>query len=135
MMRSTSSWVKPQGAREVVGSCCRIARSTALRDLFALLATSPEPISRSTEQQAFASGLKHSDGERLLDGKLVRLAAPMDPWLPPVYEAASGWVHLSPLHITSPLSLDEQRMTLGMEFPIRYQDRLPALFLAEIQVP
>jgi hypothetical protein len=79
-------------------------------------------------------GLKHSDGERLMDGKLVRLAAPMHPWLPAVYEAASGWVHLSPLHISSPLTLDKQEeRTLRMEFPLRYQDRLSVKFLAEIQ--
>jgi len=76
--------------------------------------------------------LKHSDGELLRDRKLVELAEPMHPWLPSVYEAASGWVHLSPLHLTAGVSLDEQEASLGMEFPLRYE-RLPAQFLAEMQ--
>jgi hypothetical protein len=59
----------------------------------------------------------HSDGEQLRDHKLVDLAEPMQPWLPPVYEAASGWMHLSPLRFTSPLTLDEQKATLGMGVP------------------
>ena len=41
------------------------------------------------------------DGRKLTDRKLVELAAPHHDWLPPVYEATSGWIHLSPFHITS----------------------------------
>jgi len=88
-----------------------------------------------SEMETSASSMETLDGERLLDGKLVRLAAPMDPWSPPVYEAASGWVHLSPLHITPPLSLDEQRMTLGMEFPIRFRIGSRRGFLLRSRVP
>jgi hypothetical protein len=76
--------------------------------------------------------IKHTDGELLRDRKLVSLAAPRHEWLGPVYEAASGWVHMSPLHFTAPVDLDEATATLGMEFPLRYE-RLPVRFLAEIQ--
>ena len=43
--------------------------------------------------------MRDGDGKRLLDGRLVELAGEHHPWLPPVYEATSGWVHLSPVHL------------------------------------
>lgn len=51
--------------------------------------------------------MKGPDGERLLDWKLVELAKAVHPWLPPVYQATSGWVHLSPLHARMSWSIEE----------------------------
>jgi hypothetical protein len=74
----------------------------------------------------------HDDGKPLTDGKLVQLASPFHEWIKPVYEEASGWIHLSPLHFTGHLGLDEAAQTLQMEFPLG-RERIPARFLAEVQ--
>lgn len=79
--------------------------------------------------------MKGPDGHPLLDHRLVKLAAPFHDWLPPVYDAASGWVHFSPLHATTPWSIegggkDEGAKLLGK---ILYQiDEYPETFLQEV---
>ena len=116
----------------VAGPLVRLQLDNLVRVSYLARYPKPHDLSLELLKGAEFRKLRHSDGERLRDRKLVSLAEPMHPWLPPVYEAASGWVHLSPLHFTSPLTLDEQKRTLGMEFPLRYE-RLPPSFLAEIQ--
>jgi len=43
--------------------------------------------------------MKDAEGKRLLDSRLVELASEHHDWIAPVYEATSGWVHLSPVHV------------------------------------
>lgn len=38
-------------------------------------------------------------GKLLSDHRLVELAEDRHPWLKPVYELSSGWVHFSPTHV------------------------------------
>lgn len=52
--------------------------------------------------------MRDADGKRLLDGRLVELAAEHHPWLAPVYEATSGWVHLSPVHLYTSWKVTEE---------------------------
>jgi hypothetical protein len=116
----------------VAGPLVRLQLDNLVRVCYMAVYPNPHDLSMELLGGTEFRKLKHSDGEPLRDRKLVDLAEPMHPWMPPVYEAASGWIHLSPLHFTSPLTLDEQKATLGMEFPVRYE-RIPARFLGEMQ--
>ena len=51
--------------------------------------------------------LKDAEGHRLTDKRLGELAAPHHPWIADVYDATSGWVHLSPSHVTATWQLKE----------------------------
>ncbi|MFI5040776.1 MAG: hypothetical protein ACHQNA_02830 [Acidimicrobiales bacterium] len=78
--------------------------------------------------------MRAPDGERLLDWKLVQLATDFHPWLPPVYEATSGWVHLSPLLArmgwhTESTDLGEH--VLAGRFPLTPED-IPVSALEEL---
>jgi hypothetical protein len=78
--------------------------------------------------------MKAPDRERLLDGKLVRLAAEHHPWVPPVYEATSGWVHLSPIHALMPWSArtsDDETTALEGRFPLQ-AEQIPRSLLEEL---
>lgn len=63
--------------------------------------------------------MKDNTGHRLLDGRLVELAGEHHPWLPPVYEATSGWVHLSPVHVYTSwqVNAEDDAPTLSGHFP------------------
>ena len=45
--------------------------------------------------------MKDADGEFLSDTRLLALARPHHGWVEPVYRRTSGWVHLSPDHLTA----------------------------------
>lgn len=78
--------------------------------------------------------MKAPDGDRLLDWKLVKLASEFHPWLPPVYEATSGWVHLSPMHALMPWNLDggeDGSASLQGMFPLR-PEQIPRTALEEL---
>ena len=79
--------------------------------------------------------MKAPDGGRLLDWKLVDLAKEFHPWLPAVYEATSGWVHLSPLHARMSWSIertsDDGEEALQGRFPLQPQE-IPVSALQEL---
>jgi hypothetical protein len=61
--------------------------------------------------------LTHSDGRRLTDATLNKLAAEAGlGWLPDVYASASAWVHLSSHHATAPVLRRANRFEF--EFPM-----------------
>ena len=82
---------------------------------------------------------KDSEGKLLTDRRLVELAAEAHPWLKGVYEASSGWVHLSPdlLHAVVEFSNraenegDPPEMWVGVGIPIR-RERIPLQALEEL---
>jgi len=80
---------------------------------------------------------KDAHGKRLTDARLVELAKPHHPWVPNVYEATSGWVHLSPVHLRAAWRLDDDPSspgTLGAlkgRIPIRPSD-IPLRGLEEL---
>jgi hypothetical protein len=79
--------------------------------------------------------MRAPDGDRLLDRKLVELAREHHPWLPPVYEATSGWVHLSPFHARMSWTVDsgdeDGGPILKGHFPMR-PDEIPPSALEEL---
>jgi hypothetical protein len=54
--------------------------------------------------------LKDKEGKLLRDIRLVELAKDSHPWIKPVYEATSGWVHLSPAHMSAAWKLDDSEI-------------------------
>lgn len=69
-------------------------------------------------------------GKRLRDARLVELAADLYPWLPPVYEKASEWVHFSSRHIGNAWIFKDNGRFRG-EIPLG-PDRIPLEFMAEL---
>jgi hypothetical protein len=61
--------------------------------------------------------MKDADGRRLTDARLVELATPQHPWLPPVYEKTSGWVHLSVSHLSAAWQVTGDQFSVGI--PVR----------------
>lgn len=61
--------------------------------------------------------MKDADGQRLTDGRLVKLATPSHPWLPAVYKETSGWVHLSINHLRTAWQIEGDQ--IGSAVPLR----------------
>jgi hypothetical protein len=78
--------------------------------------------------------LKDSEGKVLTDARLLEHAKPFHPWVEPVYQATSGWVHFSPVHVYAGTRLgrdDEEAPTMVMEIPLR-PERIPLSALQEL---
>ncbi len=74
-------------------------------------------------------------GKKLYDNQLVREANRHHPWVKAVYEASSGWIHLSPVLLNIPHSLEEQsaiKARVNMEIKHVHDDKYPETFLAQI---
>lgn len=61
--------------------------------------------------------LKDAEGELLTDARLLHHAARMHPWVSDVYDATSGWVHLSPAHLYAAWQLKEEADESGERAP------------------
>jgi hypothetical protein len=80
--------------------------------------------------------LKDSEGKLLTDSRLLHHAKEFHPWVRPVYEATSGWVHFSPEHVYAAVRLardddGEPTNTLQIEIPLR-PERIPLSALEEL---
>jgi hypothetical protein len=80
--------------------------------------------------------LKDAHSKRLTDARLGELAEPHHPWIPAVYRATSGWVHLSYAHLyaTWQLTASEEPGTPGSlagATPIR-PEQIPHTALEEL---
>jgi hypothetical protein len=70
------------------------------------------------------------EGKRLTDARLIERASGAHPWVKAVYEATSGWVHLSPALLHSVVQFreddgsDEPGYVVGVGIPVR-RDRIP----------
>lgn len=73
--------------------------------------------------------MKDSDGRPLTDARLVELATPHHPWLPPVYKETSGWVHLSVNHLRAAWQMTGDQMSAGV--PLR-PDVIPGRLWLEL---
>jgi hypothetical protein len=51
--------------------------------------------------------LKDAEKKKLTDRRLIELAEEVHPWIEPVYEATSGWVHLSPAHMFAAWQIED----------------------------
>jgi len=61
--------------------------------------------------------MKDVDGKQLTDARLIELATPHHPWLPPVYKETSGWVHLSVNHLRAGWQVTGDQFSFGL--PLR----------------
>lgn len=61
--------------------------------------------------------MKDAEGKTLTDARLVELATPHHPWLPPVYTETSGWVHLSVNHLRAAWQVTGDQISAGI--PLR----------------
>ncbi len=73
--------------------------------------------------------MKDSDGKPLTDARLVELATPHHPWLPPVYKETSGWVHLSVNHLHAAWQITGSQVSAGV--PLR-PDVIPGRLWLEL---
>lgn len=73
--------------------------------------------------------MKDAEGKRLTDARLVELATPHHPWLPPVYKEASGWVHLSINHLRATWQVTGDQFSAGV--PLR-PDVIPGSLWLEL---
>lgn len=96
------------------------------------------PSSDDVAGEALDTDFRHmvdEKGKKLYDHQLVDQTKTHHPWLKPVYEASSGWIHLSPLLLTLPHTLEktsESGARLNMEIKYVHDERYPEHFLAEI---
>ena len=51
--------------------------------------------------------LKDAEKGKLTDRRLIEHAEEAHPWIEPVYEATSGWVHLSPAHMFAAWQIED----------------------------
>ncbi|MFV2104080.1 hypothetical protein [Micromonospora sp. LOL_024] len=73
--------------------------------------------------------MKDADGKPLTDARLIELAAPHHPWLPPVYKETSGWVHLSLNHLRATWQITGDQISSGV--PLR-PDVIPGKLWLEL---
>lgn len=71
-------------------------------------------------------------GKKMTDAYLVSVLSKEEPWISKVYEATSGYIHLSEKHIFNTLSLSEEPNTLRIEIspksgPVRDESKLEAV--------
>jgi hypothetical protein len=79
--------------------------------------------------------VKDDKGKWLGDARLVKLANRHHDWIKPVYDAANGWVHLSPRQLLSTwdMSADEGECVRTLRGSIRQVvDDYPEKFLGEV---
>jgi hypothetical protein len=83
--------------------------------------------------------LRDKEKEKLTDRRLIELAEKAHPWVKDVYEATSGWIHLSPAHMyatwqvsdTEPGTDEETYKTLLGAIPTR-PEQIPLSALSEV---
>ncbi len=80
--------------------------------------------------------LKDGEGKLLTDARLLHHAKEHHPWVAPVYEATSGWVHFSPAHVQAAMRLhrDEDGRaldTFDITIPLQ-PERIPLSALKEL---
>lgn len=99
----------------------------------AYLATAP----RADEVAEYVIGggefrkLRDEDNRKLTDARLIEHAEEPHPWIKGVYEATSGWVHLSPAHVVAALQVGEEGTTISGGIPIR-PEQIPVSMLQEV---
>ena len=79
--------------------------------------------------------LRDSEGRHLTDARLLEHAKQFHPWVEPVYQATSGWVHFSPVHVYAGTRVRrgdaDDSATLELEIPLR-PERIPLRALQEL---
>ncbi len=77
--------------------------------------------------------LTDGEGKPLSDARLIEHAKATHPWIKDVYEATSGWVHFSPVHVVASWQVkdgEEGMKKLAGAIPIR-AEQIPVSMLAE----
>lgn len=83
--------------------------------------------------------LRDKENKKLIDRRLIELAETAHPWVKGVYEATSGWVHLSPAHLYATWQLrdsepaEETYKTLLGAIPTR-PEQIPLSALRELLI-
>lgn len=99
---------------------------------------SRHPLSDEVAGEALGTDFRHmvdERGKKLYDHQLVQQANRHHPWVKKVYEASSGWIHLSPTLLTIPHELQAKsphEARVNMEIKHVHDDKYPEKFLAEI---
>ncbi|HPA20660.1 MAG TPA: hypothetical protein PLU30_23125 [Verrucomicrobiae bacterium] len=75
---------------------------------------------------------KDRTGKKMTDAHLVSVLSEEEPWIARVYEATSGYIHLSEKHIFNTLSLSDEPRTATIEIsskstPVPNQSKLEAV--------
>jgi hypothetical protein len=85
----------------VAAPLLRMQLDTLVRVAYLVRAPSATDVARHIVLGGEFRRLKDGDGKLLNDAHLIELADEVHPWVRPVYEATSGWVHFSPAHVRS----------------------------------
>lgn len=83
----------------IAGALLRIQLDTALRFYAAFLVDKPHDFALAVLRGERIDKLKDMKGNRLTDRHLVNLLSQEFPWINRVYQATSGYIHLSGTHI------------------------------------
>jgi hypothetical protein len=83
------------------GALLRVQLDTALRFQAVFLVKEPREFADAILKGTRVDTLVDRQGKRLTDRRLVDSAATEFPWVKPVYEQASGYVHFSEKHLLS----------------------------------
>ncbi|HEV2640046.1 MAG TPA: hypothetical protein VGX23_33235 [Actinocrinis sp.] len=89
----------------------RLQLDTLVRACYVAHAPSADDVVTALLEGTEFRKMKDAEGRQLNDGRLVELAAPHHPWLPPVYRETSGWVHLSLNHVGSTWQVDGDQLS------------------------
>jgi hypothetical protein len=82
-------------------SFVRMQLDSCLRFFAAYLVEDPHPFAASVLNAVPVRKMKDRRGEYMTDQYLVKTLATKYPWMPKVYDATSGFIHLSERHIAS----------------------------------
>ena len=98
------------------GAILRLQLDTALRFFAGYLVYDPHDFTLQVLEGKQINRMKDRSGHRMTDSHLVTEMAKEHPWVKEVYDRASGYVHMSGIHILSAVSIvDGEAGVIGMK--------------------
>jgi len=113
----------------VAAPLVRLQIDTLVRLSYALTCPDMDALTARLFDGVEFRAMKDETGQLLSDRRLVKRAQKLHPWLEPVYDVASGWVHFSPVHLF--LGTQASDGKLSGRLPLN-PDVLPERLLSEV---
>jgi hypothetical protein len=111
----------------------RLQLDTLVRASYILRSTKPDEVASEVVSGTEFRHMRDETGKRLLDGRLVDLAAQHHPWIRKLYEEMSGWVHLSPWHIEAAFGIEAEPGLRTITVPIDPGSIYPQVWLSLVE--
>ena len=116
----------------IAGALLRLQLDTALRFYAAFLVEKPHDFALDVLHGKRIDKLKDMRGYRLTDRHLVNLLSEEFPWIDRVYQATSGYIHLSGTHIHHTIGEDSEDLTFSIKISPEDKDLPDGLYTEAI---